>query len=933
MLKYTAKLFLNYSNYIFYIVSHSGDRMENCMKKTRIIALLLLVAIMLSSCDVSIKLPGISSLVGSNNSSNTGGNTSGGNTSGGNTSGGNTSGGNTSGGNTSGGNTSGGNASDGNTSGGNNSNYINDDITFDIGEKVFIVTAAGENTPTLGVDVSITSAIGMPGAYFATDDEPKAANELTIGRCDREVSTLGYEKLGELERESILVARYGIYSTGNSVALVYDFVPGFEKETILETIRLFENNFIEYDTPINIEAGSFYSGTIDFTEKQTQKDDEIVSSAWNAFSNKAGNAATAALRQMYNDLYSDKLLTWFASLYDADLGGFYFSASARDNYQVEYEGSYYELLPDIESTAQAIGFIEDSGMMTGFNSLRDVLPLEMQEQIIKFIKQKQVPGGYFYHPQWPEEKASISRRSRDLTNAVTLLKKLGAKPTYTTTTNIEGDGILWDGTPVSAKGLTLPLDVSCEEAVAVVVAATTSVPSHLVDKDSFQTYLDGLSSKIKSNSYEVGHELSTQTTEIKARDAYLKSQGADYSLVDMLISFLDSKCSATSGHWGTAGTYSGLNGLMKISSVYEALSAPLPYPEAAARSAIDTITKADVSGSTVCYAYNSWVAICNIISNVKNHRTSDASTIINNIRGELRSNAAALITATAEKQGSFICDDGSFSYYKTKNTETSQGMPVALPGIKEGDINATTICSTKTLEYMFKAFDYPVVPIFSLSDLVTFISLTSENKLTFNYASSDSNVEEGAVNFSFYDYKVDENTTAKMIKLYNPENYTTEKLQRKVITGIINSEKGVEAGLSIDDLDFYLSIIFNGKFVYKYASTLEDTKDGYINYSTKSPSGKAPVLRIYNSHKISSEADMREILTYLITSEAFVKKQFYLSDIDYYVMEWKAHNIMYEDPSVVSIMSEDEVKARAEHVDLNVDDSYAFLYEIIVKNN
>ncbi len=80
---------------------------------------------------------------------------------------------------------------------------------------------------------------------------------------------------------------------------------------------------------------------------------------------------------------------------------------------------------------------------------------------------------------------------------------------------------------------------------------------------------------------------------------------------------------------------------------------------------------------------------------------------------------------------------------------------------------------------------------------------------------------------------------------------------------------------------------------------------------------------------------MREILTYLITSEAFVKKEFYLSDIDYYVMEWKAHNIMYEKPSVISslIMSEDEVRARAEHVDLNVDDSYVWLFEYIVKTN
>ena len=868
------------------------------MKKFRIIALLLLIAVMLSSCDVSIKIPGTSSLGGNNGGSASGGD----------------------------------NTGDGGSSG-SNTPYVNDDITFDVGERVFIVIDPAANTPTCNVDLSITLAIGNPGALYMTDDQPIKDNELTLGRCNREVAKIGYQKLEQLPRPSILVARYGIYSMGNSVALVYDFVPGFEKETVLAAIKMLEDKFIECDKPIDIPAGRFYSATIDFSDEQAKRDEDIMDSAWAAFSKEAGDAATVALKEMYRDLYSDNLLTWFASLYDAELGGFYFSASARDYLKVYYNGAYYDLLPDIESTAQAIIFMEKSGMMSGFKDLKDVLPPEMQSQIIKFIKQKQTPGGYFYHPQWPEAKASISRRGRDLSNAVSVLRKLGAKPTYTTPTNVAGDGILWDGTPVSAVRLTLPLDTSSASAVSFVVATATAVPSHLVDKASFQTYLNGLSTKINRDSYGVGHELSSQTSEIKSRDAYLKSQGADYSLVDMLISFLDSKCSATTGHWGNAGTFSGLNGLMKISSVYRDLGAPLPYPEAAARSAIDTITKADIADSTVCYAYNSWVAVYNVIENVTKYREkSEADAIVSSIRGELRENAATLIKATADKQGSFICSDGSFSYYKTTNTETSQGMPVALPGIKEGDINATIICSTNTLEFMFKALGYPSVPIFSLSDLVTFLDLIDENQLKYNYSSSLSMVRDGYVNFSLYDYKDENGNTAKMIKLYDSEDYTTEKIRHKVITGIINSPEGVRAGLSIDDLDFYISMIWGSKFTYNYTSDTPDASSEYINYETKSPSGKAPVLKIYFSNKITNEADMREILTYLIMSERGAKAGLSLADIDYYVVEWKAHNYMFDNPSLPASLlgiTTDEVKERAKHVDLNTDDPHASKYSLL----
>ena len=669
--------------------------MEIYMKKIRITALFVLIAIMLSSCDVTVKVPSISSVVGG---SQTGG----------------------------GSNIVGGESGGGEDESSPSGPLVNAEVTFDIGEAVFVVLPTGENVPTSGIDATIGMAIGPPGARYMTDDQPKRDNELTIGRCNREVSKLGYEKLESEERANDNIARYGFYSTGNSIAIVYDSVHGYDQFIVNCAVRLFEDSYVQTDKPINVPAGVFCSGSVDILAYQREIDEPLIESSWASFEETAGKEATEALKEMYSELYSEKLITWFASLYDTEIGGFYYSASARDNEKVYYNGAYYHLLPDIESTAQAINFMQNSGMTYGITELTGALPEWMQEDLIRFIKQRQSPNGYFYHPQWPEAKASISRRGRDLTNAVALLRKLGAYPTYKTPSGQFGDGILWDGTPVSAVRLTLPLDTSSVSAVSFVVATATAVPSHLVDKASFEQYLNRLN--VRNNSYSVGNELASQTSEIKSRDKYLKSQGADYSLVDMLINYLDTNCYSTTGHWRSVSDYAGINGLMKISSVYEALDAPLPYPEAAARSAIDSITKADVSSSTVCYVYNSWVSISNIISNVEQYGGKDADEIVATIRGELRENAAALIMATAAKQGSFICSDGSFSYHKTKTSATSQGMPVAIAGTKEGDVNATAICTTGTVKNMIKAFGFPSVPLFTRSDLLTFISLVSKNR-------------------------------------------------------------------------------------------------------------------------------------------------------------------------------------------------------------
>ena len=58
-----------------------------------------------------------------------------------------------------------------------------------------------------------------------------------------------------------------------------------------------------------------------------------------------GKATADAVRD-FTGIYTDGIYKWLAGLWDGEIGGFYYSNSARDT-----DG----YLPDIESTAQAIG--------------------------------------------------------------------------------------------------------------------------------------------------------------------------------------------------------------------------------------------------------------------------------------------------------------------------------------------------------------------------------------------------------------------------------------------------------------------------------------------------------------------------------------------------------------------------------------------------
>lgn len=384
---------------------------------------------------------------------------------------------------------------------------------------------------------------------------------------------------------------------------------------------------------------------------------------------KIGEAALLEMRKLY-DIFDEKIYIWLAGLWDRDTGAFYYSESARDTHLYR---------PDIESTAQALKFLNTSGMLrSGEGAYIMRIPAEVREKVANFALSLQDPDGYFYHPQWGKN-ISVSRRGRDLAWSRNIIKDSGNTPKYLLPTQKTSDG-----------------------------KKSASLPEYLQDIESFKKYLGAMD--LSTNSYYIGNVIESTMSQISAA-------GEEFELY--LIEWLNSQNRADNGLWEEGISYASVNGLMKMSGNYPHLRATLPHAKASLRSAI-TAAMSDERMKFVCEVYNPWATIGNIF---KAHKDSPDKAELDELRAQLIENAPALISKTREKIAVFRKTDGSYSYFKTMSCAVSQGAPAAVPRTNEGDVNATTICVGSTVRSMRDALRIPVIPIFAPEDGDLFFEL------------------------------------------------------------------------------------------------------------------------------------------------------------------------------------------------------------------
>lgn len=405
-----------------------------------------------------------------------------------------------------------------------------------------------------------------------------------------------------------------------------------------------------------------------------------------AIGGENGEEIVDAMKELY-EVYTPDAIDWFASLYDVSGAGWYYSASARDNDSREYKGKTYLLRPDLESTSQALGFFESSGMIEDFdNKLSLALPDWMQNDLSEWTLSLQDPDGYFYHEHWGKD-INFSRRSRDLMWANKILNSFGRTKKY----------------------------VSISDGAKAKESKDIVLPEHLKSKEKFAEFLK--SRNINEQSYSTGHELTCQTDMIKHA-----------GLVDQCIDFLNEH-QFENGLWHKEENYFAINGVMKITCVYNGMHRIVPHAKALAGSCIRVLLSDEPVNGAVDL-FNPWFAIGNLIRSLREcgeNGEREAEEVIRTVRAA----APEAIRATAKKVVAFKKESGSFSYGVNFSSQTSQGMPVAIERSPEGDINGHILAATGLLSHVYRGLDLSdyKVPLFVRCDFDRYMSIIEKRRL------------------------------------------------------------------------------------------------------------------------------------------------------------------------------------------------------------
>ncbi len=571
---------------------------------------------------------------------------------------------------------------------------------------------------------------------MANDDSPKGKHEIVIGDTSRSITEEAYIIMENEAAGLDLFDKtyYLIYSDGSSLAVVFNK----DEYNIAENLALecLSDKYIKNE--LLAERGILDFAVIDIVEeylapKDKERRDEVIA----VIKNMVGEETAAALVSM-TEIYDSRLIEWLAGLYAPSIcvcigmgdescrntkycnvngAGFYFSNSGRDT--VGY-------LPDVESTRQALGMISSAGLCWMYgDSYKEALPKEILESIARYVQVLQSPDGYFRHPQWAHLSDYDMRLNRDLSWSTTLLGVGGLSPYYTTPNGIPGIGAPSD----NKTKLTTELDISDAIAVSKVISVST-YPAVLESEESFIAFLKTMDDSIRRDSYYYGSRMQTYSAQIQVRDKTLGTVENPTPLMDILINWLNSHINPERGTWvwdeangGNSyqmGTYAETNGVMKISGLYEVAGARWPAGVKCMEICAAMLTTSEQPTGAVDI-YNAWIALGAVNNVVANHGTAEERAAASAFMQDFRQRGAAeAVLASRDKLLLFKREDGSFSYWTGASPGYSMGMPTAVIGSVEGDINGALIASADTWGFICSRLGVPKIPLFGSVELHEF---------------------------------------------------------------------------------------------------------------------------------------------------------------------------------------------------------------------
>ena len=427
-----------------------------------------------------------------------------------------------------------------------------------------------------------------------------------------------------------------------------------------------------------------------------------------------------------------KIVDWIADLYDSDIGGFYYSNSARDNEPYR---------PDLESTAFAMSFLTLNGAIKDRNA---ELPENMKRKMVEFVKNLQSPeDGYFYHPQWPagKENNAGDRYGRDIANAQRFIPSFeitddtGVRRKQYPKWCIPGADVkceIHDGTDKFCEFPIVGFGAKAEKNRSETNAQTNSAtrPLNVPDYSSaeaFRAWLERYNSDIFSNDNS-GNAHSI---------AELRYEILQHGYADVVLDYLDevqekifneqiAAGEKPSGMFQRSVNYRAAWGFFKYMAIYNLTQCHrrinIKYVPYIVDSYIEIIKMPPNGDYFINDLMNQWLGVERLIGNVKKYY---GDIEVENIRKKMRANAAEMIKNSLEKIRSFKIEDGSFSYYPDGHSiSVIYSTPISW-GCREGDLNSV-ILATNMYRAMYNAFGYNPVPLCSAEDAERFVKRISE---------------------------------------------------------------------------------------------------------------------------------------------------------------------------------------------------------------
>lgn len=363
---------------------------------------------------------------------------------------------------------------------------------------------------------------------------------------------------------------------------------------------------------------------------------------WNAEENKIeiftyDKEVVQAMDKFREYVTRDELWDFFLRQYDPDQGGFYYATSSRD---------YPQFGVNLESTSQALVFLNSSKVQGVYQDLADVLPENFKKSLIEATLACQDPDdGYFYN-DWQGKNIPAAKRERDLTAAKNILRLCGgAEPLYP-----------------------LPEERIKAAQSGAETAAAGSGNDYLLSEEAFIAWLD---SRDWSDSYSTGHLIASSWNMIRA--AGMAQVCADY---------LTKKQNPETGMWEDGFTYHAVDGVMKIGAFYNSTGIPFPNMDKTLDSIIKTLMS-DEQPSTICEVWNPIEAINYIIS-------SNQYKIPDEMYRTIKESILKIMDLTYENMQKFKEPDGGISYQVGQTQSRTHGASSSL-GLAEGDMDATLI--------------------------------------------------------------------------------------------------------------------------------------------------------------------------------------------------------------------------------------------------